>query len=390
VENRRNGQGAIQKPRMKNFDLMFLIWSIIRPILIVAVCIMLVTAVIYGGVDFALNRFWLPTDKMDDTPIQVVIERGASVKSIAKTLEAYDLVRNSTVFEYYVDFSGYGNKRQAGTYVFNKQMSMHEIMEKLAKGDGRSVVTTFSVIEGFTIEEMAKSLVTQKIIADTEDFLSLAKDGKEFLSYTFIAALDEEEVKQRKYALEGYLFPDKYEIYVGSSAETIMKRMLNQFETVMSEKYLSRADELGFSIDEVVTLASIVEREAKPDDFSKVSAVFHNRLEEDMPLASCATVQYVLGIKKLHLSNEDISVESPFNTYKYKGLPIGPICVPSQNAIEAALYPDEEYLKDGYLFFATKNPESGELVFNTNYVDHEAAVEQYSPLWDASDKAAGY
>ena len=382
--------GTNKKQVMNNFDLMFLIWSVLRPVLIVVVCLMLVAAFVYTGVDFVLNRFWLPVDKDDNTPVQVVIERGTSLGKIADTLEAYDLVRSSTVFEYYTEFSGYVSKLKAGTYVFNRQMTMEEIMKKIAEGDGRSVVTTFILIEGFTIEEMAVSLVNQGMLTDKEDFLSLAKDGKEFLSYTFIAALDEEEIAQRKYALEGYLSPDKYEIYVGSSAEAIMKRMLNQFENIMNEKYLSRADELGLTIDEVVTLASIIEREAKPADFSKVSAVFHNRLDRDMALASCATIQYATGTKRLHLTAEDIAFESPFNTYKYKGLPIGPISAPSKKAIEAALYPDEEYMSEGYLFFATKDPESGELGFSKTAEEHQKVVDQYSPLWDAADEAAGY
>ena len=214
--------------------------------------------------------------------------------------------------------------------------------------------------------------------------------GKKFLSYTFIAALDEEDLVGRKYAMEGYLFPDKYEIYVGSSEQAIMKKMLNRFDDIMSEKFIARIDELGLSIDEVITLASVIEREAKPADFGKVSAVFHNRLAKDMPLQSCATVQYVLGIRKLNLSAEDIAVDSLFNTYKYGGVPVGPICAPSQKAIEAALYPDEEYVKDGYLYFATKDPESGELFFNTNYEDHEEDVAKYRPLWQEYDKKAGY
>ncbi len=388
--NQRNEREIVNKPGLKNFDLMFLIWSIARPILIVVVCIMIVTAAVYASVDFALNRFWLPVDETDDSPIQVVVARGSSVGAITKTLEAYNLVRNSTVFEYYIDFSGYGSKMKAGTYVFNKQMSMQEIMDKLSKGDGRSVVTTFTIIEGLTIEDMAESLVKQNIISDKEDFLSLAKDGKEFLSYSFIAALGEEELVGRNYALEGYLFPDKYEIYVGSSEESIMKKMLNKFNSVMSEKYLSRATEMGLTIDEIITLASVIEREAKPDDFSKVSAVFMNRIQQGMALESCATVQYVLGIRKLNLTAEDIAVDSPYNTYKYKGIPVGPICAPSQKSIEAALYPNEEYLADGYLYFATKDPESGELVFNITYSEHLEDVEKYRPLWEAYDKQAGY
>ncbi len=377
------------KKKYGNFDLLFLIWSIMRPFMIALSCILLIVAILYTGTDYILNKYLLPVDSNNPTPVQVVIERGSSVSSIADTLEAYALVKNAAVFKYYIDFSGHGNKLRSGQYIFNQQMSMKEITDKLSKGDGRSIVTMFTIIEGTTVEEMAEVLLKDGIIISKDKFLSLAKDGKEFLSYPFIAEIDNEEAVNRKYVMEGYMFPDKYEIYVGSSEETIIKKMLNKFNSIMGEKYISRAEELGFTIDEVVTLASIIEKEAKPDDFSKVSAVFLNRLERGMPLESCVTVQYVLGTKKLNLSSEDIAVESPYNTYKYKGVPMGPICAPSLKAIEAALYPDEEYLEQGYLYFTTKDPTSGELEFNIAYSDHEAAVEKYRPLWEEYDKQSG-
>lgn len=368
-------------------DILYIIWSVIRPFLIVLVCVLVIVGVFYKGADFVLNKYLLPVDGNDHTPVQVVIKRGSSVKKIAQTLEDYNLVKNSTVFEYYIDFSGYGNKMRAGTYVFNKQMGMKDIMEKLAKGDGRSIVTTFTIIEGSTVEDMANTLVKNNIISSKDKFLKLAKEGKDFLTYPFLAQLDNELASERKYLLEGYMFPAKYEIYVGSSEETIMKKMLDKFNIVMGEKYLNRAAEVGLSIDQVTTLASIVEKEAKPNDFKKVAAVFLNRLDRDMRLGSCVTVHYITGEKKLNLSLEDISIDSPYNTYEYKGIPIGPICAPSQKAIEAVLYPDEEFRKDGYLYFTTKDPTSGELEFNISSKDHDKAVEKYRPLWKEYDES---
>ncbi|MCK5130061.1 MAG: endolytic transglycosylase MltG [Clostridiales bacterium] len=388
-ETNRRGLRTNNTEKKSNFDILFLIWSIVRPIVIVITCIMLVVAIAYAGADYVLNSYLLPANPEDDTPIQVVINSGASWNSIAETLEAYDLIKNSTVFKYYVDFSGYGNKRHPGRYIFNKKMSMEEIMVKISKGDGKSIVTKFTIVEGSTIEDMANKLVKDGIITSTGKFLSLAKDGKEFLSYSFIAALDDEQAVNHKYLMEGYMFPDTYEIYVGSSEEAIMKKMLNKFDSVMGEKFMSRAEELGFSIDEIITLASIIEKEAKPNDFAKVSAVFHNRIEKNMALESCVTVQYVLGIRRLTLTATDIDVESPYNTYKYSGIPIGPICAPSQKAIEAALYPNEEFIEDEYLFFTTKDPTAGELEFNISYDDHEKAVEKYRPLWEAYDASSG-
>ena len=165
--------------------------------------------------------------------------------------------------------------------------------------------------------------------------------------------------------------------------------MLSKFNSVLSEKHIARAEELGMSVDEVITLASMIEKEAKTEDFAKVSAVFYNRLEDNTTLGSCVTLHYALGIRRLILTREDIETESPFNTYKYKGLPLGPVCSPSQKAIEAALYPDQTYIDEKFYYFASKDPESGELVFNKTLDAHEAAVEEYRPLWKAYDEKHG-
>ncbi len=388
VNNNRNNNGDNSNEKVV-FNSLFAVWSFIRPILIIVTGIMILFAGIYFTIDYLRTNYWIPTDPNDHTPIEVVIESRSSVAKIAKTLETYDLVRNATVFEYYIDFSGYGSKMKAGTYVFNKQMTMKEIMEKLAKGDGKAHVTKFTIIEGSNIDEIAAKLKKDGIIKDTKEFLELLKTGKDFMTYNFIADLDSDENIARKYIMEGYLFPATYEIYVNSDTKTIIKKTLTKFSDVLSEKYIARAEELGMTIDEIITLASIIEKEAKHSDFAKVSAVFHNRLKEEMTLGSCPTVQYALDIKRLALTAEDIATESPYNTYKYKGLPIGPICSPSQKAIEAALYPDETFLEENYLFFASKDPESGELEFNKTYEAHNAAVEKYRPLWKAYDEKHG-
>jgi len=120
----------------------------------------------------------------------------------------------------------------------------------------------------------------------------------------------------------------------------------------------------------VITLASMIEWEAVPKDFKKVSAVFYNRIDDEMRLESCATMRYVTGVKKLAYTDTELDIESPYNTYRNDGLPIGPVANPGQKAIDAALYPDEEFRADGYLFFCNKDPESSELVFAIDYDDH--------------------
>ena len=143
------------------------------------------------------------------------------------------------------------------------------------------------------------------------------------------------------------------------------------------------------TMDEVLTLASMIEKEAKETDFARVSAVFHNRLKTNMTLGSDVTIKYVTGTTKMSLSGSDLSVDSLYNTYKYTGLPLGPICNPSAAAIEAALYPDETFVKEKYLYFCSKEPDTGELYFSRTLAEHEAAVKIYAPLWQAYDEKTG-
>jgi UPF0755 protein len=157
--------------------------------------------------------------------------------------------------------------------------------------------------------------------------------------------------------------------------------MLDRFNEIYSRKYIERAEELDLTMDQVVILASIIEKEAKPFDFNKVSAVFYSRTALDMPLYSDATLGYILKTNAIEFSPAELDTDSPYNTYKYKGLPAGPISNPGVAAIEAALYPNEQYIEEGYLFFCLMDPNTGALVFAKTAEEHAANVEKYRPLW---------
>ena len=370
-------------------NVFFNIWKFFRSVLIITASILLVLSVIYFGVDYFLNNYWLPTSESDTTPISVEIPKGTSVSSITEILYNNGLISNAKVFEYYIDFSGYGKKMQAGTYTMNKTMTMNEIMIQLAEGTGPLQVTEFLIIEGSSVKTTASKMLSDGAIDDIDAFLAAVENVDEYKSYSFIDEVSKVENPDRPYLLEGYLYPAKYEIYVGSSPETIIKKMLTKFSDVFNDKRLARAQELGMSIDDVVILASIIEKESRPNDFAKVSAVLYNRMERDMNLECDATIKYVLGTNKLKLSNVEKSVDSKYNTYLYPGLPAGPICSPSEKAIDAALYPDETFMSEGYLFFATKDPESGELAFSKTLAEHNAVLAEYEELWKAYDEANG-
>ena len=283
-----------------------------------------------------------------------------------------------------------GQKIQVGTYALRKDMTMTEIAEVLTMGDGNPLVRNITLIPGETIEEFAAKLVSNGTLEDDTRFLELCRDGQAFSDYYYIQdVLAGGNAGSRRYVLEGYLAPNTYEVYTSATEEDIIRKLLSQTEAVFPEEYQDRAAELGMTMDQVLTLASMIEKEAKESDFARVSAVFHNRLRAGMKLQSDVTIHYITGVRRMSLNEEDMNQQSPYNTYLYAGLPAGPICNPSPAAIKAALYPDEMLLSEKYLYFCAKEPESGELYFSRTLEEHERAVAVYAPLWKKYDENRG-
>lgn len=366
------------------------LWHILRPFAM-ALCVLVVVAgVVMTGWNWVDRHFFAPVAEGDETPVAFTVDSGSSLTKVANNLEAQGLIHNRTVFKYYADFLGYGQKIQAGDYTITKSMALPEIVELLTTGDGKPITRNITVIPGWTIEDIANYLTQQKIVASPDEFLSLCRSGRDFSAYYYIAdVLASGNPSSRLYVLEGYLAPDTYEIYTDATASDIIKKLLSQTEAVFKTEYHDRADELGMTMDQVITLASMIEKEAKTADFAKVSAVFHNRLDAGMTLGSDVTVKYASGVRRMALTNEDLSVNSPYNTYQNKGLPVGPICSPSAAAIQAALYPDEEFVQEQYLYFCSKDPNTGELHFSKTLEEHNLAVSIYAPLWQAYDQEQG-
>ncbi len=387
------------------------IWRVIRPLLIGALSLIMISGMLLSGWNYINSKYLLPVDPADSTAVVFEIESGSSLTAISRQLEEQGLIRNKTVFKYMVDFQGLSGRIKAGAYNLSRDMTLSEIINELTSSSAPTE-RTITLIEGWTCEDIAEYLVRQGALSDTEEFLALCSDTETFSAYYVVneltALVPEDQLSQRRYVLEGYLSPDTYNIYLNESAENIIKRLLNQSEKVIWNIFDQQEQKKSMLLDpndpdattddvdlpgvdlnqdELYILASIIEKEAKPDDFAKVSAVFHNRLAEGMRLESCATVQYVLGTTRLALTDSDTSVDSPYNTYKNSGLPIGPICNPSRAALQAAAFPDEQYLDEGYLYFCSKDPTSGELQFSKTYEEHQAAVEQYRPLWIEYDNS---
>ncbi|GHU71038.1 cell division protein YceG [Clostridia bacterium] len=392
---RRSGEGvdwdpqSLKEVRSYGFFWYDWIWRLLRPLLIFT-CALLV---IGGGVVFAGNtlyrKFVMPVDPADTTRVQFIIESGSSLTSVSRQLETEGLIRNRSVIKYLMDFQGLGQKIQAGVFQLSKSMTLGEIIEQLTTGDGKPLTRNITVIPGWTIETIAKNFAEQGIIPSAEAFIAACKTGDEFAEFYYInELLETPNVNQRKYALEGYLSPNTYEVYLTASVNDIIRKLLGQVAVIFTDPMRERAQTLGMTVDQVVNLASMIEKEGKTKDFAKVSAVFHNRLDRNMRLQSDVTVKYSTGSEKMALDTE-LNEISGYNTYLNTGLPIGPICNPSKEAIDAALNPDPTFITENYLYFCSKEPGNDELYFSKTLEEHSAAVALYRPLWIEYDRNRG-
>ncbi len=373
-----------ERGSLKDYTAGWVVWRVLRPLLILAVSLGLVTLLgitLYNHVE---QNYVAPVSVDVTEYKQVEIKTGSSLSGIAGLLYEQGLIRNKFVFQMYVDFNDKSSSLQAGKYKLSPGMTMEQIMDILVAGDGGRKTVKITFTEGMTAEDMAAKLVSEKMFDANagDEFLKLCNDAESFADFKFITAVTEKaQMEGRKYLLEGYLFPDTYEFYADATPKDVIEKLLRRFDDVFTLQFEDRAEELGMTIDEVMTLASIIEWEGLPKDFKKVSAVFHNRLDADMRLDSCASLRYVTGLKKFVYTVEEQKLESPYNTYQITGLPIGPIANPGQKSIEAALYPDEEFMAEGYLYFCNKDPKTGDLAFAKTLEEHEANVAEYSPLW---------
>ena len=250
--------------------------------------------------------------------------------------------------------------RSPGTYKFSAgEITFDDILNKLIKGEQEESVTV-TIPEGYTVEQIAK-LLEEKGLTTKENFLECAKTFE--IPYDYIEKIDN-DYRQ----LEGFLFPDTYNIPISWKEKEIITLLLKQFDKNWSEEFRNRAKELGFSTREIITIASLIEREAKVEkERPTISSVIHNRLKKGMLLQIDATVQYLLPEQKSRLFYKDLEVDSPYNTYKYAGLPPTPIAAPGLSCIKAALYPEET----DYYYYRTKASNNGEHNFSKTFEEHK-------------------
>ena len=313
----------------------------LKKILIIIVIVLVVGAV---GFKFYYNRLVNHPFKLTVDSVELEVKEGQSLNDVLKKLSKQNIIGNTYLIKYYVKSNDLDTNIKKRRYLIEKNMTLDTFLSNLSLGKVTAGLNKVTIPEGYNIEEIAASLEKSQVISK-EEFL---KAVKEYNAPSYI-----KKNSERKYQLEGFLFPDTYEFEKDISGEEIIERILLRFEEVISEIEQATGKKIDKNnLDDIVTMASIVEKEAERDDErGKVASVFYNRIEQHTKFQSCATVLYALGYHKAEVSNEDIKVNSPYNTYKVDGLPIGPIACPGKASLNAAINPE----KTNYLFFISND-----------------------------------
>nr|WP_317333231.1 endolytic transglycosylase MltG [uncultured Romboutsia sp.] len=315
-----------------------------------------------------------PYDKNNKKDIVVEIPQGATTSTISDVLYKNKLIKNKTIFKISVKLSNQAQNFKAGKYLFNQTYSNKEIINDISSGKIYNDGIKITIPEGSTSREIVSILVGKKL-GNEESYEKLISNPNEF--YDQFKFLKEEDIT----SLEGFLYPSTYYFDENASEKEILSAMLSQFNKVYTDKLRDRQKELKMTTEQVINLASIVEKEAVLDeDRPIIASVFYNRLKIGMPLQSDATIQYIFKERKKIVTYKDLEIDSPYNSYKNKGLPPTPIASPGIESIEATLYPE----KTEYLYFVAKM--DGGNNYSTNYEDHLKYVKEYKDERDRLNK----
>jgi UPF0755 protein len=302
---------------------------------------------------------YAPMDPQKTDNVIVDIPQGSSVTSMGNILFESGLIRQADYFKARVKVLGVDSKLKAGRYAFQLSQSMDDIINHIVSGDVYRDLIKVTIPEGYEIKQIVETLEAAGLVK-SESFYALMASAP--LEYAFLEGIPEGERR-----LEGFLFPATYTFEKGVSEEKVLKALLDKFDTVFKPEYYDTVKSLDLTVYQLITMASIVEREGQVrSELPLIAGVFYNRIQKDIKLESCATIQYALGDRKAKLYNKDLEIESPYNTYKYFGLPLGPIASPGEAALQAALFPEAS----DKLFFVLSNKGDGSHIFSKTYAEH--------------------
>jgi UPF0755 protein len=335
------------------------------------VLVLAVGAAAAGFAVYAMNRMQTPYKGFSEPERLIDIPPGTGAADIRRRLVDAGVVSDEWAFRAALAWTGQGRALKAGEYRFDRPMSVIEVIDKIARGDVYGHPVTFP--EGLTFREMAE-IYESTGFGTSEDFVKAAQDAS-LVNDLDPAAKD----------LEGYLFPETYTLPRGTPAPKLVSLMVDRFRDTYSELAQKKTSESGLSLRELVTLASLVEEETgKAEERPIVAAVYRNRLERKMPMQADPTVVYALvkaGTYDGNIRRTDLAIDSPYNTYKYPGLPPGPIASPGRAALEAALAPADV----NYLYFVSRN--DGSHVFAETLAEHNANVYEHQVVYFRKQRA---
>ena len=359
MEERRAKRRRRRRTRKNKITLILAILVIIVAIFAI---VKVASAINNAGKDYVLGSNG--TDTV--TEVSLTIPSGATTRDIADILYEKDLIGSKLLFRIKSKLGEYDGKYMQGDYTIAMGTEYEEIMKILQSGKVFRESIKITIPEGHTALQIAEE-AEKAGICTAEEFLNEMNNGE--FGFEFIKNLPD-----REYRLEGYLFPDTYLINRDGGAHELIEKMLSRFNEIYSEYVKTNADNSTYSMDQIITIASIIEAEIKsPDERTIASGVIYNRLNMGMMLQMDATVQYAQGLRKEVVTYDDLSIDSPYNTYKVIGLPLGPISNPGKDSLIAAVTPDDH----DYLYYVLKDRTSGEHFYTGSYNEFLKAKEKY-------------
>lgn len=310
---------------------------------------------------FAFEIF-VPKSPVSGDTIMYIAKSGMGDDEIARDLEQKGIIGSSAFFKLYVILSLQHSKLQAGKYSLASSMSIFQIVNKMASGE--VIKQKITILEGWDITDVKKYFIENKVLSK-EDF-------EQLISQDFSDKFDFLKEKPKDISLEGYLFPDTYEIYEGETGEEIFSSILANFDKKFTQDLRDEIVKQKKSVFEIITAASIIEKEVRiMPDKKVVSGIIWRRLAAGMPLQMDSTVNYITNRNDAGVAIKDTKIDSPYNTYKYTGLPKGPISNPGIDSILAAIYP-----KDSPYLYYLSTP-AGKTIFSRTLAEHNTARARY-------------
>lgn len=327
----------------------------------IALIFVMFLGLLYINLNTINKNHLIPVDPADNSFIAIIIPERSTATQVAQILYKNDLIHSEEAFSRYCKKEGIASALKAGRYKLSRSQTLEQIAMSIARGDIASVRIT--IPEGYSLEQIGQVLIQQNICSE-DDWLNAINASYE---YNFLEARS-----GQRYVLEGFLFPDTYQITEEASAEDIIRIMLDNYERIWNSEFAESAKASGFDTYEIITIASLIEKEAMISaERPTIAGVIYNRLDRGMLLQMCASVIYSHEKHINVLSLEDLKIDSPYNTYKYLGLPPGPIASPGRNSIKAALNPDNH----SYYYYVAKG--DGSHQFSKTHAEHLQAQSKY-------------